>query len=325
MSESLYRPFGPTNLRLSPLGLGCWQFSNGKGLVGKFWPVMQGQIINDIVKTSYEGGMNWFDTAEVYGNGQSEQALARALRETISPNDAVIIATKWWPIFRTASSIGSTIDERIRLLEGRTINLHQVHQPYSFSSVRSEMTEMAKLVEAGKIQNIGVSNFSANQMREADNVLREHGLRLASNQVKYNLLDRRIETNGILETAQELGAAIIAYSPLEQGILSGKFHQNPALVKAISGPRKWSSSFRPQGLSRSKPLIDALEQIAVRYDATATQVALNWLINAHGETVFAIPGASKAHHAEQNVKAMRFKLTTDEINELSEASRSITK
>ncbi|OBZ11279.1 MULTISPECIES: aldo/keto reductase [Bacillales] len=323
MTKSVLRPFGHTNLQLSPLGLGCWQFSNGKGLVGKFWPVLQGSIINDIVKTSYEGGMNWFDTAEIYGNGQSEQLLARALRETIPANDPVFIATKWWPFMRTASSIGSTIDERIKLLEGRTINLYQVHQPFSLSSVSSEMKQMAKLAAAGKIEHVGVSNFSAKQMREADRVLREHGLRLASNQVKYSLLDRRIEQNGILETAQELGAAIIAYSPLEQGILSGKFHHNPELVKSISGPRKWSPAFRKEGLSRSKPLIDSLEQMAVHYDATATQVALNWLIHAHGETVFAIPGASKIHHAEQNVKAMRFKLTADEINEISEVSRFV--
>ena len=122
---------------------------------------------------------------------------------------------------------------------------------------------MAKLAAAGKIQHVGVSNFSAKQMREADRVLREHGLRLASNQVKYSLLDRRIEQNGILETAKELGCAIIAYSPLEQGILSGKFHHDPALIKAISGPRKWSPAFQAKGLNRSKPLIDSLEQIAV--------------------------------------------------------------
>ncbi|WP_424769249.1 aldo/keto reductase [Paenibacillus sp. sgz302251] len=325
MSQSLLRPFGTTNLRLSPLGLGCWQFSNGSGLVGKFWPVLQGQTINDIVKTSFEGGINWFDTAEIYGNGQSEQLLARALRETLPANAPALIATKWWPMFRTASSISRTIDERIRLLEGRTIHLHQVHQPFSFSSVRSEMKEMAKLAAAGKIQNIGVSNFSAKQMREADHILREHGLRLASNQVKYSLLDRRIEQNGILDTAKELNIAIIAYSPLEQGILSGKFHQNPELVKAIKGPRKWSSAFRPEGLNRSRPLIETIEQIAHHHDATATQVALNWLIHAHGDTVFAIPGASKVHHAEQNVKAMRFRLTADEITEMDRVARFVSR
>ena len=111
------------------------------------------------------------------------------------------------------------------------------------------MREMAKLVKQGKIKHVGVSNFSASKMYEADKALRQSGLRLVSNQVKYNLLDRRIERNGIMETAKELGVAIIAFSPLEQGILSGKFHKNPELVKQIQGPRKWIGGFRSAGTS----------------------------------------------------------------------------
>ncbi|MGG4444607.1 aldo/keto reductase [Brevibacillus fortis] len=308
---------------LSPLGLGCWQFSNGHGMVGKFWPVIGPHDVVKIVQTSLLGGINWFDTAEVYGKGQSEQMLAKALKEVGSLADSASIATKWWPVLRTANSIGNTIDERIRLLDSRTIHLHQVHQPYSLSSVASQMKEMAKLVKQGKIQNVGVSNFSAKSMREADRVLREHGLRLISNQVKYSLLDRRIEQNGILDTAKELGVAIIAYSPLEQGILSGKFHANPALVQSITGPRKWTSAFRSAGLKKSQPLITVLEELARSYHASATQIALNWLIHAHGETVFAIPGASKVHHAEENVKAMRFSLKLSELKDITEASNHI--
>ncbi|MGO4269548.1 aldo/keto reductase [Paenibacillus sp. TAF58] len=319
----LLRKLGSTNLELSPLGLGCWQFSNGQGVVGKFWPVLGADDVLKIVKISLEGGINWFDTAEVYGKGQSEQMLSKALRDSGSLADDARIATKWWPIFRTAGSIVSTIDERIRYLDNRTIHLHQVHQPYSLSSVANEMKAMAQLVKTGKIQNVGVSNYSAKQMREAHRVLKEHGLPLASNQVKYSLLDRRIEQNGIMETAKELGIAIIAYSPLEQGILSGKFHKNPGLVKGITGPRKWTSSFKQSGLQKSKPLIDHLEELAVQYDASPTQIALNWMINAHGETVFAIPGASKIHHAQENVKAMQFKLTANEIQTISEISSNV--
>ncbi|MGG1517920.1 aldo/keto reductase [Paenibacillus oryzisoli] len=318
--QSHLRQLGSSALELSPLGLGCWQFSNGQGMVGKFWPVLSKADVGKIVQTSLRGGINWFDTAEIYGKGQSEQMLAEALRDAGPLADRAHIATKWWPILRTASSISHTIDERLRLLDNRPIELHQVHQPYSFSSVRAEMTAMAELVKQGKIRNVGVSNFSAASMREADRVLREHGLRLASNQVKYSLLDRRIERNGILDAAQELGIAIIAYSPLEQGILSGKFHKRPELVKAITGPRKWSSAFRASGLRRSKPLIDVLEELAEYYDASPTQIALNWMIHAHGDTVFAIPGASKVHHAEENVKAMQFKLTEAELTRISDAS-----
>ncbi|WP_037464580.1 aldo/keto reductase [Shimazuella kribbensis] len=316
---------GNSDLVLSPLGLGCWQFSNGNGIVGKFWPVLAQEDVFQIVRISLQGGINWFDTAEVYGKGQSEQMLAKALKEVGSLADKAHIATKWWPIFRTASSISNTIEERMQMLDHRTIHLHQIHQPYSFSSVASQMKEMAKLVKQGKIKNIGVSNFSAKKMREADRVLRENGLRLVSNQVKYNLLDRRIEQNGVLDTAKELGVAIIAWSPLEQGILSGKFHKNPALVKSINGPRKWASAFRPSGLQRSKTLIDALEHLAQKYNASPTQITLNWMIHANGETVFAIPGASKIYHAEENVKAMSFTLKPEEIDMIDSISLEVLK
>ncbi|MBE0336332.1 aldo/keto reductase [Paenibacillus sp. 23TSA30-6] len=318
------RKLGNSDLKLSPLGLGCWQFSNGKGIVGKFWPVLRREDIRQIVQTSLEGGVNWFDTAEAYGGGQSEQLLAGTLNEIGGPlAEQANIATKWWPAFRTAGSITATIDERIRHLDQRTIHLYQVHSPYSFASVGAVMNAMAKLVGQGKIKYVGVSNFSAQQIREADRVLREHGLRLVSNQVKYSLLDRRIEQNGILDTAKELGVAIIAYSPLMQGILSGKFHNNPSLVKSIKGPRKWTTAFRDSGLRRSKPLIETLEQLAQQYNVTPTQIALNWLINAHGENVFAIPGASKVHHAVENVKAMQFTLTAGEIEMVSHVSNQV--
>ena len=324
-STPVLRRLGSSELMLSPLGLGCWQFSNNKGLVGKFWPALEPESVEKIVRISLEGGINWFDTAEIYGGGQSEEILSRTLASiaTREAQDARI-ATKWWPILRTARHLSSSIDKRINALGGRDIHLYQVHQPYSLSSVASEMGAMASLVKKGKIQQVGVSNFSAKAMREADRVLREHGLRLISNQVKYSLLDRRIEDNGILDTAKELGIAIIAYSPLEQGILSGKFHRHPELIPSLSGPRKWSRALKPEGLKRTQPLISALEELAIRYEASPTQIALNWLISYSGDTVFAIPGATKPHHAEENVKAMRFTLTEAELNDLDTLSRQVT-
>jgi aryl-alcohol dehydrogenase-like predicted oxidoreductase len=326
MESSIRRKLGNSNLMLSPIGLGCWQFSGGKGIIGNYWPSLQKNEIFDIVRTSLEGGINWFDTAEFYGGGESERMLAKVLKEIDSTqSEQAHIVTKWWPALRTARSIGETIGVRLQMLDNRTIHLHQVHQPFSFSSVGSEMKEMAKLVKKGQIENVGISNYSAAKMRIADRVLKEQGLRLVSNQVKYNLLNRKIEHNGILDTAKELGIAIIAYSPLEQGILSGKFHRNEGLVKAIKGPRKWSSGFRASGLKKSLPLIEALEELASKYDASPTQIALNWMINAHGETVFAIPGATKVKHAEENVKAMNFSLSRSEIDELSNVSWTVLK
>ncbi|WP_090640151.1 aldo/keto reductase [Paenibacillus sp. UNC496MF] len=314
------RRMGASDLELSPLGLGCWQFSKGSGLVGKFWPALDDADIASIVRISLAGGINWFDTAEVYGGGRSEEALADALNAIGATPEDARVATKWWPVLRTADGIPRTIGERERRLKGWPIALYQVHQPFSFSSATAEMNEMAKLAKAGRIRHVGVSNFSAAKMREADRALRAHGLRLTSNQVKYSLLDRRIEQNGVLETAKELGVAIIAYSPLEQGLLSGKFHRDPGLVKRLSGPRRFSPGFRAAGLQRTLPLIDRLEELAAKYGASPSQVALNWLIHANGETVFAIPGASKPRHAEENVRAMTFALDADELRELAELS-----
>ncbi|MGF7045602.1 aryl-alcohol dehydrogenase-like predicted oxidoreductase [Paenibacillus sp. DS2015] len=317
------RKLGRSPLEISPLGLGCWQFSKGTGLVGRYWPVLSDEDIVAIVRMSLEGGMNWLDTAESYGRGQSERALDRALRiienQGMELSD-VHIATKWWPIGRSANSLTTTIEDRIAALGGRTIDLYQIHQPFSLSSIEKEMKAMSALISNGKIRYAGVSNYSASQMVKAHTILKEYGYELVSNQVKYNLLDRRIEHNGVLAAAKELGITIIAYSPLQQGVLTGKFHGDPTLVGGI---RRYHSSFKPKGLAISKPLIDLLEQLGIKYQRTASQVALNWLIHYHGDTVVAIPGASKVKHAVENIGAMRFALTGDELTEISEVSNAV--
>ncbi|GMK39688.1 oxidoreductase [Paenibacillus sp. CCS19] len=311
-----YRQLGATDLKLTPIGLGTWQFSGGQGLIGKYWSTLPDEQVRDIIRICLEGGINWFDTAEIYGNGESERVLASSLQALAPLSDEARIATKWWPIMRTAANIPRSIGERQKALAGRTIDLYQVHQPFSFSSASSEMKQMAKLAEQGLIRHIGVSNFSAKKMREADRTLREHGLRLASNQVKYSLLDRQIEHNGILETAKELGVAIIAYSPLKQGLLSGKFHRSPELLNGISAMRRINGGLKPEAVERSRPLMTRMDQLAAQYGVSPTQIALNWLIHANGDTVFAIPGASKPHHAEELAGSMRFKLTAVELAEL---------
>ncbi|GGM39929.1 oxidoreductase [Paraliobacillus quinghaiensis] len=317
------RNLGRSSTKISALGLGCWQFSKGRGMVGSFWAKMDQEDINKIVKLSLEGGINWFDTAEVYGKGESEKALAEALNSIGEITDDALIATKWWPLFRKASSITKSIGERTNALDGRQIDLYQIHQPFSFSSVRNEMKEMAKLLKNGKIKQAGVSNYNASKMRLAHETLEEEGYFLASNQVKYSLLDRRIEKNGTLDVAKELGITIIAYSPLEQGILSGKFHKNPDLIKNIKGPRKYMKFFKPEGLAKTQPLIDLLEEKATKYNVSQTQIALNWLIHFHGETVVAIPGASKVHHVEENIGTLQFTLSKDDLDEIDKVSQQI--
>lgn len=318
------RRLGASDLTVSPIGLGCWQFSQGHGLGGKFWGMMTDDEILEVVHVSLAGGINWFDTAEAYGWGASERALAGALEAAGKAPGEVVVATKWHPLLRTSRSIGKTIGARIACLGGYPIDLFQVHSPLSVSSIEAQMAAMARLVAQGKIRAIGVSNFSARQMRKAHAALARHGLRLASNQVRYNLLDRAIETNGVLDAAKDLGISIIAYSPLAQGILSGKFHADPSLVRRKHGFRKHMRAFKPRGLERSRPLIEALRDVAAKHGVTSSQVALNWVAAIHGDPVVAIPGASSPAQAAENAGALSFSLAPEDIELLDRVSRPMT-
>jgi len=313
------RPLGRSGIMVTPIGLGCWQFSKQNNLAGKFWPTLEDDLIEKVVSLSLEGGINWFDTAEVYGKGASEKALSKALRALGKKPGDVLIATKWWPMFRFASNIPKTIDTRIQALAPFPIDLYQVHQPWGFSNEKSEMNAMAGILDKKLIKSIGVSNFSAQKMKNAWETIEKKGIPLATNQVLYNLLDRRIESNGIMETAKKLGITIIAYSPLAQGLLSGKFHDNPELISG-TGFRKHSAKFKPEGLEKSRPVIMLLKELALKYKVTPSQIALNWLIHFNGDAVVAIPGATKEAHVRENTGAMLFRLSDDDMDKLDKAS-----
>jgi aryl-alcohol dehydrogenase-like predicted oxidoreductase len=313
------RQLGNTEIEITPVGLGCWQFC-GSGFGRLYWNSPLQSEVNDIVKMALDGGISWFDTAEAYGSGKSEQAISTALVKAGKSNGDVIIATKWLPILRTAKNILRTFSKRQHFLSPFKIDLYQVHFPGSFSSIEAQMNAMATLVKEGKIGSVGVSNFSVEQMRQAHAALEKHGLPLASNQVRFNLLDRMIEKQGILDTAKELGITIIAYSPLAQGLLTGKFHKDPGLVKRLPYSRKKAAG---RMLQKSRPLVTLLEEISSSYGCAPSEVALSWLINYAGDIVVAIPGASKADHIAQNVNALNLKLTDDEMKKLDEMSRDL--
>lgn len=312
------RRLGNTDLEITPIGLGTWQFSEGKGGATAIWPALNPEETDAIVQAALQGGVNWFDTAEVYGFGRSERGLARALVRAGKKSEEVILATKWTPFLRSVQSLRNTIDQRLKCLEPFGIDLHQIHFPASFSSIEAEMNTMADLIDSGKIRAAGVSNFSARQMQRAHKALVNRGFGLASNQVKYSLLDRRIETSGVLHTARESGITIIAYSPLEMGLLSGKFHRNPELLRACPFARR----LRLQRLlEKCRSLIEVLERIASAHDVSPAQVALNWLLNFHGETIVAIPGATKAKQASESAGALQFSLSQAEMEEIDRISR----
>ncbi len=312
------RRLGPTDVEVTPIGLGVMQFSGGRGPFGLMFPDLSQDDMNAIVQAALDGGINWFDTAEMYGLGRSEQALAGALHAAGQGPADVVVATKWLPLLRTAGNIPRTVDKRLHHLSGYPIDLYMIHQPWSFSSVEAEMDAMAGLAHAGKIRAVGVSNFTAQAMWRAHAALAKHGLPLAANQMQYSLLHRKIEADGVLDMARQLGVTIIAYTPLGAGILGGRYHRNPELLDAAPAGRR----LRLRRLvERSRPLVEALEAIAPRYDATPAQVALNWVINFQGDTVVAIPGATRVSQAADSAGAMRFQLSAAELAQLDELSR----
>lgn len=319
------RRLGRSDLYVSPLGLGCWQFSEARGFSGRYWDHLAQKDVRQVVKASLEGGINWFDTAEVYGWGRSEAALADALTAAGCTSDDVVVATKWWPALRSARSIGDTIEKRIARLGSFRIDLHQIHAPISVSSIGAQMAAMASLVRGGRIRYVGVSNFSAKQMRKAHALLADQGYPLVSNQMPYSLLDRRIEFNGILDAARELNITIIAYSPLAQGLLTGKFHDDPALIRGRGGYRKFLPAFWKSKIMATLPLIEELRRIADRHGVTPAQVALNWLMAIQGEAVVVIPGATTVEQASDNVSAMGLSLDQHEMGLLDALSRQFAR
>ncbi len=305
---------GPKGPEVPALGLGTWSWGDSL-----FWQYGSAYGIDEVraaFKTSLAAGVNFFDTAEVYGLGKSEELIGQFIQEAMSESDTpAIIATKYMPVpWRfSAQSVADALTASLKRLKRSSITLYQVHWPFDFfMSQKTLMNALADEVEQGRIKTIGVSNYSAKQMREAHSYLAQRGIPLAVNQVQYSLLHRDIETNGVMEAAQNLEMTILAYSPLAQGLLTGKYTVGSDLQPA--GARKLDPKFSKKGLQKIEPVLAALKSIGDTYDKTPVQVALNWLI-CKGN-VIPIPGAKNAKQAGQNAGALGWEMTDTECEQL---------
>jgi aryl-alcohol dehydrogenase-like predicted oxidoreductase len=235
------------------------------------------------------------------------------------------VATKWLPLGRTARNIKRTIGKRLDALDPFPIDLHQIHlNRGGFSTVRAQMRAMARLVQAGAVRAVGVSNFTTRQMEIAHDELAKYGIPLASNEIQINLLHRKIETNGMLDAARRLGVTLLAYSSQRQGILTGKYHADRSLIQNVHPLRRKVMGLTPDALDRQAPLIDAMRDIAADHHATVGQLALAWLIGYYGDTVIPIAGASKPHHAVEAAGALEVQLSPDELERLADLSTRVT-
>jgi aryl-alcohol dehydrogenase-like predicted oxidoreductase len=311
----MLRTLGRSDIKISAIGLGVWQFSEASGFHKLFWNMISEVERTAIIETAFKSGINWFDTAEVYGNGRSERGLANSLNALNIPDTSVIIATKWRPHLRRAGSISKTFPKRKENLSPYSIDLLQIHHPYSLSSVENQMKEMIKLLDDKKIKSVGVSNFSAKKMVKAHETLEEYGYLLSANQVKFNPFYRKIESNGILDKAKELGITIVAYSPLEMGLASGKFHEKNEMIKSVPFLRRRSIKNK---ISKTNKAINLLRELASNYEVSISQIVLNWIINFSDDTIVAIPGASKQSQVIENAQSMKFELSKSDMSEIEE-------
>jgi aryl-alcohol dehydrogenase-like predicted oxidoreductase len=303
---------GPT---VPALGIGTWAW--GDRLFWSYGKDYNRDQLRDAFKTAVELGVNFFDTAEIYGFGESETLLGEFMQQTQQP---VAIATKYFPLpWRfTAHAVADALTASLKRLQVPTVALYQVHQPFDFFMGQPTlMNALADEVRQGRIKAVGVSNYSAEQMRQAHDLLAERGVPLAVNQVLYSPLVRKIERNGILDTARELGITILAYSPLAQGLLTGKY--TPENYQTPTGARKLNPSFSREGLEKIAPVINVLKEIGDRHQRTPAQVTLNWLI-AQGN-VIPIPGAKNAEQASQNAGALGWSLTEEEVTQIDQVTR----
>lgn len=261
-------------------------------------------------EASVAAGVTLFDTAAMYSGGASERRLGELAR-----GQEVLIATKFPPgLFSRTEDMPKELDASLARLGKSSVDLYQHHFPSGRISIPKLMDLMAQAVKAGKVKAVGVSNYSAEQMRTAHAALAKHGLPLASNQVEYSLLHRQPEVNGVLEACRELGVTLIAYQPLASGALTGKYLNG---VRP-TGFRRFMRYFREKGLKAVVPVVALLREIGERYSKSPAQVALRWLIE--NEDVLPIPGAKNGKQAAENAEALSFCLTPAEIEALHQAT-----
>ncbi len=311
-------PDGPT---VPALGIGTWAW--GDKLFWGYGDKYGEAELEKAFQGAFASGITLFDTAEIYGFGESERLIGRFLQQHNQqhPDQTVQIATKYFPLpWRfSPSAVSEALTASLTRLGVTSVALYQVHWPFDFLLGQPKLMQaLAKEVKQGRIQSIGVSNYNAEQMRTAHKQLADLGVPLAVNQMQYSLLSRGIETNGVMAAAKELDITILAYSPLAQGLLTGKY--SAETYEPPVGARRLDPRFGKQGLEKLAPLFAQLKEIGDRHSKTPAQVALNWVI---AQGALPIPGAKSAKQAEQNAGALGWSLTTAELEALSSTSKAV--
>ncbi len=314
------RKLGNSNLEVSALGLGCMRMTFGDA------PIGTRQEMIAFLHTAVERGLTFFDTAEVYGPFTNEELVGEALEPF---RGQVVIATKFG--FKHDGDKGPSpatgLDSRpeqikrvaeasLKRLRVEAIDLFYQHRPDPNVPIEDVAGAVKDLIQEGKVKHFGLSEASADLIRRAHAVCPVTAL-----QSEYSVWWRAIEENGVLATCEELGIGLVPYSPLGRGYLTGKIDEHTTF--APNDIRSRNPRFTPEAIRANRVVVELLERIAARHNATPAQIALAWLL-AQKPWIVPIPGSRKLERLEENIGAVNITLTADDLGEIAKAMSQIT-
>ena len=299
------RRLGDSDLEVSVVGLGCWSFAND----AQWGPIDEGEALRT-VHAALDGGVTLFDTAEGYGAGHSEAVLGRALK---GRRDKAVVATKASGGHLSAEELPRALEASLRRLGTQYVDLYQIHWPSRRVPFEETMAQMNRLKEAGKIRSIGVSNFAVGDLRE---ILRCG--RVDCNQLPYNLFWRAIEAS-IVAACMNGNVSIMCYSPLAQGLLTGKFERRADIPQSN---RTGTRLYADDALALAFAALRDVGEIARRLRVTVGQLSLAWAIAQPGVAAV-IPGAKTQRQLEENAGAANVVLEESDLDALRVLSQPL--
>jgi aryl-alcohol dehydrogenase-like predicted oxidoreductase len=296
----------------APLGVGTWAWGDTSVWgMGGYDRTLTEATIAEAWESSLAAGITLFDTAEVYGDGESERIIGRLLAAT-DRRDSLVLATKFLPLpqkLNVKQALRDALLASLDRLGVERVDLYQLHGPVSLRSKAALADALAAVHADGLVSAVGVSNYSVREMERIHAELAKRDMPLASNQIEYSLLRRRPESSGLLAACRRLGVVPLAYSPIGQGRLTGKY--------SAANPPPGSRTFSPHPMEQVDAIVAELRRIGETHDRTPSQVALRWIIE---KGAVPIPGAKNAKQADENAGALGWRLEPHEVTALDDVA-----
>lgn len=309
------KKLGNSDLEITSLGVGAWAMGGGGWEFA--WGEQNDQDSVGAIKAALDAGINWIDTAAVYGLGHSEEVVGKALQGVAKRPYIFTKCERRWDdkgkIFPSLKkeSVRKECEDSLRRLKVDVIDLYQVHWPQPDEEIEEGWTEMARLQQEGKVRWIGVSNFNVEQMKRAQKIAP-----ITSLQPPYSLLARDVETE-ILPFCQQNNIGVIVYSPMRAGLLTGKMTKERAQGLPEDDWRRRNPDFQEPKLSRNLQLVEILRAVGEKHRRTPGETALAWTLNNPAVTA-AIVGLRRADQVNGTIGALHFRLTKEEVEDIEQ-------